>query len=185
MALRFVEDGSFVVFDERARANNAMAAFGLIGLVGQAVMTSQQHSRDNESAKMLQAFLESASCRDGFQAAFEDALRKAGSPTMQLVEERPPDLLEQGFDAVLEFTIEHCGFRMTNQASEEMAAFTEMRAKLVMADGKVTWDDRESIVSSKRTTRVALKSDPELARSQFEGVLATAGKRMAYNLVYP
>ena len=181
LAVRFAEDGEFTVIDERAQQNTALAAFGLVGLVATAVQYGTNASSDNKSAESLAAFLESAKCRDGFQTSFEDTLRKAGKPTVEVVAERPEDLRKAGFDAVLEFSIEQCGFRMTNRESEEMGAFVELRAKLVQADGKIGWDDRETIVATTRASLNRLRTEPDLARTQFETVLRDAGRRMANN----
>jgi hypothetical protein len=49
--------------------------------------------------------------------------RKAGKPTVEVVADAPDDVRTAGFDAVLEFSIDDCGFRMTNGVTEEIAAF--------------------------------------------------------------
>jgi hypothetical protein len=188
LAVRFADDGDFTVVDERANALHpiaAGAAFPLLALVGEAVATGVNHYRDDKSTEALRAFLDSAECRAGFQTAFEDTLRKAGKPTVQVVADAPDDLRASGFDAVLEFSIDDCGFRMTNGVTEQIAAFIALQAKLVQADGTVGWDDRETVIATTSSSVEQLRNEPDLARIQFEAVLRDAGRRMANNLLYP
>jgi hypothetical protein len=186
LSVLFVDGGKFTVIDERARGNpGAMAGFGLIGLVATAVEFGTNASSDNQSARSLAAFVQSAECRGGLQAAFEETIHNAGKPSLQVITERPVDLPTAGFDALLEFRIEQCGFRSINQTSQELAAFVELRAKLVRADGRVAWDDRETVISNTSSTKERMQSEPDLARTQFEAVLHDAGRRMANNILYP
>jgi hypothetical protein len=179
VAVVFADDGDFVVYDERANA--ITTPFSITGALLSSV---GNYSQDRAREQQLREFVESPSCRKSFQTAFEDTLRKAGRPTVQVVAQRT-DAKQAHYDAALEFEILDCGFRMINQMSNEIAAFIVMRAKLVMADGRVAWDDSESVISSRRSTIYDLQSDPDFARSIFEAALNDAGRRMAYNLIYP
>lgn len=173
----FKRDGVFAFIDEQAR--RAAAPSGLVGLG----MYSAAVSADEKSAAAIGAGMSNPACRSIFESAFREAMSASQHPRVEILASRPA--MQPSFDAILEFDIEHCGFRLVNRSIEEMAAFIQLRARLELASGETGWDDRETVIGTTRFAPGLLKSEQGLGRAEFEDVLAVAGRRMAHNLIYP
>lgn len=179
--VHFAKSGEFSVFEKRVDANAGASA--MFGLIGAAIAEGVDADADRKTTELIAARLPAGiGCRPGVEKALLDALAANGKIEARLVEAPDP---ASGADGVLALTIEHCGFRLTNQSSGEMSAFVEIDVKLTLAGGSVVWDDRETVIAASRATIERLKSEEGLARPLLEGVLADAGKRLAYNVLYP
>lgn len=179
----FAKAGEFTVFDRRVDANAMEGA--LFGLAGAAIAEGVDADRDRKTTELVAAKLTGVpTCRPGIEQAFFETLAGSGKIRARRAE-APPTSPPADADAVVVFSIDHCGFRLMNQASGEMAAFVEVGVKLTLADGTTGWEDRETVIAPSRATVERLKSEDGLATPLLESVLADAGRRLAYNLLYP
>jgi hypothetical protein len=175
--------GKFTVFEKRLDSNAMEGA--MFGLVGHAIAAGADASSDHQTARLVAARIQGdLSCNSLLEAAFLGALERSGRIRARLVEkvQEPPGA---DSDATLVLTIDHCGFRMMNQSSGEMGAFVEVGVKLTLADGTTGWEDRETFLEGAHATAERLKTEDGLAGPLFHKVLTDAGKRLAYNLLYP
>lgn len=179
----FATPGEFTVFEKRAGGDEGAGL--MFGLIGAAIAESVDASQDEKTAEAVAAtFSEAPTCQPGVERAFFETLEASGKIHPRRVDREPKSAPVEA-DAVIVLRIDHCGFRLMNQSSGEMAAFVEVGVKLTLADGTTRWDDRETVIATSRATAERLQSEEGLAAPLFEGVLADAGRRLANNLLYP
>ena len=178
-------DGAFIVFLDRATATPAPAV--LFGLIGAAIASAHNESRDTERMTALNPHLAGFSARETFVGAFSQAMKQAGKDKdVQLFDQVPDSTETTKFDAVLTFKINYWGLRLANRDEERLAPFVELQTKLIRsADSQPLWDMHDTFLGQKRAYLSDYKEDGAMLRNEMKETIANAGTRMAIKIIYP
>jgi hypothetical protein len=178
-------DGAFIVLLDRATATPAPAV--LFGLVGAAIASAHNQSRDTERMTALNPHLADFSSRPTFAAAFSQAVKDGGrQDDVQLFEKVLDSTESKKFDAVLTFDIKNWGLRLPNRDEERLAPFIELETTLIRStDGRTLWNMHDTFLGQKRTYFSDYKEDGSMLRNEMKETIANAGARMATKIIYP
>ena len=185
IAVVIPNDGAFVVLLDRATATPAPAF--LFGLVGAAIASAHNTSRDTEKMTALNPHLANFSTRATFAEAFGQTLKVSGRPNnVHLLEALPDDNESKDFDAVLTFNVLTWGLRLPNRDEERLAPFIELETTLRRAsDNQTLWSMHDTFLGQKRTFFADYKEDGPMLRKELKETVASAGARMANKIIYP
>jgi len=185
IAVVIPNDGEFIVLLDRATATPAPAV--LFGLVGAAIASAHNASRDTEKMTALNPHLTDFSARATFAETFGQTLNVSGRQNNVYLLEAPPDDNEsKNFDAVLTFNILTWGLRLPNRDEERLAPFIELETTLRRSsDNQTLWDMHDTFLGQKRTFFSDYKEDAPMLRKELKETVANAGARMATKIIYP
>jgi hypothetical protein len=185
IAVVIPNDGEFAVFFDRATATTAPAV--LFGLVGAAIASAHNESRDMEKVTALNSHLANFSGRSTFTDAFSQTLKNSGRQTdIQLFEKVPDESQTNNFDAVLTFNIKNWGLRLANRDEARLAPFIELETTLIRArDNQTLWNMHDTFLGQKRSHFAEYKEDGPMLRNEIKETIANAGARMATRIIYP
>jgi hypothetical protein len=178
-------EGSFTVVVDRATATAAPAV--LFGLVGAAIASAHNSSRDNDKANALAPYVGEISNRSILQESFGKTFKDGGSFTeISFFDRELKDDERRQFDAILALTFKDWGLRLRNQNDERLAGFFELQAKMWRTrDDQILWDEYESILGQGRRHFSEYQQDKNLFVSEMKETVASAGYRLAAKIVYP
>jgi hypothetical protein len=185
IAVMVPNDGTFIVLLDRATATAAPAV--LFGLIGAAIASAHNESRDTERMTALNPSLAGFSSRATFAAAFAQAVKSgARQSDIQVFEELPDETEIKKFDAVLTFDIKNWGLRLPKQDEEQLAPFIELQTTLIRSSDKLTlWNMHDTFLGQKRTYFSDYKENGPMLRDETKETIANAGTRMATRIMYP
>jgi hypothetical protein len=185
IAVVIPNDGEFVVLFDRATATTAPAV--LFGLVGAAIASAHNQSRDMEKVTALNPHLANLSGRTTFTDAFSQTLKNSARQTdIQLFEKVPDESQTKNFDAVLTFDIRTWGLRLANRDDERLAPFIELETTLIRArDNQTLWNMHDTFLGQKRSYFAEYKEDGPMLRNEMKEAIGNAGARMANKIIYP
>jgi hypothetical protein len=185
IAVVIPNDGAFVVLLDRGNATPAPAI--LFGLVGAAIASAHNTSRDEEKMTALNPHLANFSTRATFAEAFGQTLKVSGRQNNVYLLQAPPDDNEsKNFDAVLTFNVVTWGLRLPNRDEERLAPFIELETTLRRSsDNQNLWNMRDTFLGQKRTFFSDYKEDGPMLRKEMKETVANAGARMATKIIYP
>ena len=185
LAVIVPDDGTFIILLDRATATPAPAV--LFGLIGAAIASAHNESRDNDKMTALKPHLESFSTRAAFAEAFSQTLKDGDRQNdIRLFDAAPGEAESKNFDAVLTFNIKNWGLRLPNRDEERLSPFIEMETTMLRAsDNKVLWNTHDTFLGQKRSYFSDYKEDGSMLRNELKSTVANAGARMAMKVIYP
>jgi hypothetical protein len=185
IAVLVPNDGEFVVLLDRATATPAPAV--LFGLVGAAIASAHNASRDKEKMTLLKPDLADFSARATFTEAFVQTLQASGRRNdVYLLEATPDNKESKNFDAVLTFNVLSWGLRLPNRDDERLAPFIELEITMNRySDNQTLWNMHDTFLGQKRSYFSEYKDDGSMLRKELRETVANAGARMATKIIYP
>lgn len=178
-------EGAFLVLLDRATATPAPAV--LFGLVGAAIASAYNESRDTEKMTALTPNVTGVSTRATFADGFTQRLKDSGRQNdIRLLDAPPDENATKTFDAVLTFNIKTWGLRLANRDEERLAPFVEVETILRRSsDGHTLWNMHDTFLGQKRAYFSDYKENAAMFRNEMKDTVANAGARMAMRIIYP
>jgi hypothetical protein len=187
-----VETGAFTVMNARTQRNSGVtygAMFGLLGLaIGGTVDASVKSSSDTRDTDLVTKAARPVGARAAFIEAIRAAVQRAGRPGIQVADRGEPAGVPGGsHDAVATLRIGEWGLRRIGEGDPAtVAGFVDVDATLTRsADKEVLWSERESVLGKGRAPIATYQTDGEALRREIEQTFASAGHRMAMQILYP
>jgi hypothetical protein len=163
------------------RVDPAGAGSAAAGLLGAAIQTSHQNSKDEEKQSLLQPHVSIDNCGDILIQAFQDKITKKQLPA-SLIESSKE--LDKG-SLVLEISVDGCGFRLTDSVGGLMSSHLLGKMRLTRkGESKPVLEERIFVTGKQQLTFNELLREPELLDPYLEAVLKKAGKRIANKVIY-
>lgn len=185
VAVFIPKDGEFAIFFDRATATATPAI--LFGLVGAAIASAHNQSRDTEKMTALNPHLTGFSPRATFAEAFSRTLKNYNRQSdFQLFDGSQGEKDLKNIDAIVTFNIKTWGLRLANQTDDRLAAFVEIETTLVRSnDSKTLWNMHDTFLGQKRAYFSDFKENGPVLRDELRETVGNAGTRMATKMIYP
>lgn len=181
----FVEQKrEFEVFHWRAKTAYGTAS-ALGGFEGDAIAHGIDKGKDEKEAKPMLDSIKDISCSEAFIASLK-AIKDSNQFEKVDIKTGEAPKSEDGYDAVIGFTINKWGIRLVERDAEKLAGFVELEVKMTKPkEKKPIWDERQVVVGSKKETIDAFTSNGKMLNEEVRAAIAKVGTQMSNTLLYP
>ncbi len=180
LAVIVPDSGTFEVQHARLRQDATSAV--LFGLIGYAIESGYRDSLDAEKEQQVREYVAQLDCAGDLARSIQNTFREESDIASTLY--RSESGLSEEHDALATFRVEHCGFTLVQRDSELFVPFITLNAKAMSADGKIIWDDKETFTGKKEIRFDTMLTAEGGAAKLLDDLLAEAGARLAYQIIY-
>jgi hypothetical protein len=182
------QNHNFEVMQSRAKTNYGLF-YALGGVPGMAIAHGIDKGKDmNEAAPMMSA-VQDVCCSSIFTESLAPLFEPNRPGRIYILTGENQKINLSDYDAVVTFTIDRWGLRLTelatnNPAADKLASFVKVYAKMVSSKNKKTiWKRKELITGDRHENLTTFTANSEMLRNELRETIKKAGVQMSNALI--